>query len=205
MDNISGLIIIGLGCFAVWFYVYYLRLKKTKIGSVGGKKIKIVNGKLTVPFRITIYEEKNDALEGQWFRLSKWENQGFIVMKSSWSRDWRILANKVPVVGVSFENRDVAFLSIGDKPGFRISLEPDPSNKYDKNAIKVMGEATVSGNVIRKQLGFLSKEMSKLLKGQEIDARPYSAGLPHGDSPYYLTITILERSKAFLKKQKAKA
>ncbi len=205
MGNISWIIFIGIGCFAVWFYNNYLRFEKTIPDSIGGKKIKVVDGKATVPFRLTIYEERSEAPEGQWFRLSKWENPGFIVMKSSWSRDWRILANEVPVVGVSFENRDELFLSIGDKLGFKIILEPDPSNQYDKNAIKVMGEAIVSGNVARNQLGFLSKEMAELLKGQELDARPYSAGLPHGDRPYYLTITILERSKAFLKKQKAKA
>ena len=50
-------------------------------------------------------------------------------MKTSWSNDWKIFSNEEKVVGVTFENRTVAFLSIGDQEDFKIFFEREINNQ----------------------------------------------------------------------------
>lgn len=71
-----------------------------------------------------------------------------------------------------------------------------------KNAIKVMGKATVDGNNVIEQLGYLSKETAECLKDeQELEARPYSVYLPNEERSYGLRIRVLVRSQAYKKKK----
>lgn len=62
--------------------------------------------------------------------------------------------NTVTVMGVTFDNRQqhIANLDENDK----VYLLPEPTNKYDTNAIQVL--------VDEKMLGYIPKELAKLIK-----------------------------------------
>ena len=79
-------------------------------------------------------------------------------------------------------------------------LEREPANRYDPNAIKVMGSATIDGQLLTRELGYVPKEDAKRLRGREIDVRPDTVNLPCEGETYKLTVKILVRSQAYKKK-----
>lgn len=146
--------------------------------------------------------ERGEEIEpNRWYRLRHWESQNFLVMKTEKSKDWKFFRSEEPVVGVSFGDCEKAFLILGDRPDFRISLRREPNNPVDKNAIMVVGSATIKGRKRAGQLGHLSKETAFELKDEkEIDARPHSVYIPYDDCLYGLKINVLVRSQAYLKR-----
>jgi hypothetical protein len=122
-------------------------------------------------------------------------------MRCKYTKDWKMFASEEPVAGVTQENREVNFLLMGDQPDFKIFLEREPGNPVDLNAIKVIGSATVDGEPMTEQLGYLPKETAqKLQDEEELDAKPKSVYLPQGDRNYGLKIMVLVRSKGYKKK-----
>ena len=71
--------------------------------------------------------------------------------------------NEVNVVGMTFVNKDPAFKTL--RPEGRVSLIPDPDNKFDKNAVQVWG----SGEEMTR-IGFLpAKDGGDILQREVID------------------------------------
>ena len=120
-----------------------------------------------------------------WYRLESWKAPNLLVMKSTYPSGWKKFSFKESVVGVTYDNREANFLLMGDQPDFKIFLEREPDNPVDPNAIKVMGSATVDGEQMTGQLGYLSKETAQILQDEEeIDVRPESVYLPYEDRKY---------------------
>ncbi|MFH1417675.1 MAG: HIRAN domain-containing protein [Planctomycetota bacterium] len=153
-------------------------------------------------FTFLMVDHVEDVGENRWYRLNHWESPNYLKMNTSWDKDWKAFDREEPVVGVTYENRERTFLVMGDQPDFRVFLERDPNNPKDKNAIKVMGFATVRGTPTVSQLGFLSRETAEFLRDErELDARPYSVFLPYGERQYGLRVSVLVRSQAYKKRQ----
>ena len=170
----------------------------TMFGFLSKKKKKFPQSKR---FKFFVTDNKSEIAKNKWYRLSHWKSPNYLKMETEWDKSWKVLLNEEEVVGVSHENREAKFLILGDQENFHIFLDRDPENPHDPNAIKVMGKATIDGEDVTMQLGFLSKETALSLKDEkEIDARPYSVYLPYEDKRYGLRIRILGRSKAYKKK-----
>jgi hypothetical protein len=133
--------------------------------------------------------------------MKTWDSPNYLKWESSWSSDWKRFADEEKVVGVTKGNRRNDFLIMGDQPDFKIFAERERDNPVDPNAIKVMGSATVNGQNMVRNLGYLSKETAEKLKEEEeIDLRPYSVYLPYQDRHYGLRVRILVRSKSYRNK-----
>jgi HIRAN domain len=181
-------------------------LKRIFSGRRGIKKnadIRQVSQPKTKEFKFLILDDHEVPPKNLWYRRSRWYDSFFLRMDTEWSNDWKNYSLEERVVGVSYEDRARQFIILGDQPDFTIYLEREPTNTYDKNAIRVMGKATVDGNNIIEQLGYLSKETAAGLKDEkELDARPYSVYLPHEEQPFGLRIRVLVRSQAYYKKKR---
>jgi hypothetical protein len=155
-------------------------------------------------FQYLICDDKEYRLpKDTWYRMEKWSRQNFLKMECDWSKDWKSVSKEEEVVGITRENRMDYFVLMFDQEDFKVSLERERDNPVDPNAIKVMGSATVEGELMTAQLGYLSKEMAERLKGEdELDARPRLAQLPYEDSYYGLNITVLVRTASYKKKMK---
>ncbi len=152
-------------------------------------------------FLFLVADRTDEVGKNRWYRLRHWKSPNFLRIETEWSSDWRNYESEEPVVGTSLEGREKAFLVLGDQPDFRILLKREPGNSRDKNAIMVIGSATVNGVRSIEQLGYLSRETAKRLKGEEdIDARPYSVFLPYEGRNLGLRVRVLVRSQAYLKK-----
>ena len=69
------------------------------------------------------------------------------------------------VVGVNYEDRNIfveKFIFAEDR---KVILQREPDNKYDINAIKVIGSCNYHGEFINGDMGYLSKKVAKQLKG----------------------------------------
>ena len=118
-------------------------------------------------------------------------------MKSDWTQEWKVFSAEEQVVGVKHENREQAFLLMGDRPDFQVTLVRQPTNPRDKNTIKVVRAATVKGFKVEKQLEHLSRDTARVLKGgNELDAKPCRVILPYQDSEYFaFMICVLVKSE----------
>lgn len=124
-------------------------------------------------------------------------------MQTTYTKDWKTFDSDVNVVGVTREDREANFLIMGDQPDFKIFLKKEPNNPVDPNAVKVMGSATVDGEKMVAQLGYIPKEIAQELSNEkEIDARPQTVWLPYEDRQYGLRIKILVRSAIYKKNKK---
>ena len=164
---------------------------------------KIASEPKTKEFKFLILDDNEVPPKNIWYRRSRWHDSYFLRMDTEWSKDWANYTAEEHVAGASYEDRARQFIILGDQPDFTIYLEREPTNKYDKNAIKVMGKATVDGNITVEQLGYLSKETAANLKEeQELEARPYSVYFPHEEISFGLRIRVLVRSQAYWKKKR---
>ncbi|MFH1550830.1 MAG: HIRAN domain-containing protein [Planctomycetota bacterium] len=153
-------------------------------------------------FKFLITDDASDIPLNTWYRMFHWDSTHFLKMESEWTKDWKMYSAEEPVVGVTYENRQGNFVFMGDQPDFRIYLEREPTSPYDPNAIKVMGTATVAGNKMVGQLGYLSRETAKNLKDEpDLDARPRLVYMPTDGKRYSLRIRILIRPVRYKKKQ----
>ncbi|MCK4824657.1 hypothetical protein KA005_53390, partial [bacterium] len=154
-------------------------------------------------FQFEILDDYEEAPSGRWYRFNRWIAPNILKMESTWNKDWKLFSAEEDVRGVTRDNRQDGFLIMGDQEDFKIFLERERDNPVDPNAIKVMGSATVDGEPMIRQLGYLSKETAKMLKDEEdIDARPYSVYLPYQDRSYGLRVRVLIRSQSYERKMK---
>ena len=98
--------------------------------------------------------------------MTQWKHPKWLRMKSDWTQEWKVFSAEEQVVGVKHENREQAFLLMGDRPDFQVTLVRQPTNPRDKNAIKVVGAATVKGFKVEKQLEHLSRDTARVLGGE---------------------------------------
>jgi len=152
-------------------------------------------------FRFMEYAVGEQIPSNTWYRIQGWKRPNFLMMNTDCPTDWIVFIREEEVVGVTFDNRKDWFVLFGDYPGFKISLEREPENPVDPNAIKVIGSVTNDqGQLVEKQLGYISKDIAKVLKNYKmIDARPFSVLLPVGDGYFGLSITILLNRKELFK------
>ena len=81
---------------------------------------------------------------------------------------------RLRIAGVSFRQKAVYKVKVGDK----VILEPEPTNQYDKNAIKVIANGHWIGYIPQKQTEILHEAISA---GCSIITSVHSVGLA-GDS-----------------------
>lgn len=73
-------------------------------------------------------------------------------------KGWRIWAKELEVVGISHRiDNASAFAQANDQS---LTLEPEPTNKHDPNAVKVIGWAQRKGVFERYFLGYLPREIA---------------------------------------------
>ena len=154
-------------------------------------------------FQFEILDDYEEAPLGRWYRFNRWMAPNILKMESTWNKEWKLFSAEEDVRGVTRDNRQDDFLIMGDQEDFKIFLERERQNKFDPNAIKVMGFATVNGQPMVKQLGYVSKETAKSLKDEiDLDARPRIVYLPYEERNYGLRIQVLVRSANYKKKMK---
>jgi hypothetical protein len=164
--------------------------QNSKNEQIGDQK-EVVFGK---EFKFAIYDEESEANENEWFRLERWKSPNFVKMKTSWDEDkWAAFPPEVTVMGINKDpQRGIAFLTMADRPDFRVFLMREPANPVDPNAIKVMASATVDGEQRIRQLGYIPKDLAELMKDEkELDARPHCAYLPTPGRDLNLKIRVL--------------
>jgi hypothetical protein len=87
-----------------------------------------------------------------------------------------LFARDVPVAGISFNDRlknAMAFISGRDRS---LLLERDPENRYDPNAIRVMGRwRGAAGSEHEMQIGWVPREIAKKIAEQIEGAPIYGA------------------------------
>ena len=93
--------------------------------------------------QFAVYENEDDVEKNTWYRLSKWNSQNILRINFDYEdRNWKYFVpdprkyGEEDVVGVSYEGRQRDFLIICDQPEFKMYLEREPDNDFDKNAIK---------------------------------------------------------------------
>jgi hypothetical protein len=154
-------------------------------------------------FQFETLDNYEEAPSGRWYRFNRWIAPNILKMESTWNKDWKLFSAEEDVRGVTRDNRQDDFLIMGDQEDFKIFLERERDNPVDPNAIKVMGSATVNGQSMLKQLGYLSKETAKSLEDEiDLDARPRIVYLPYEERNYGLRIQVLVRSASYKKKLK---
>jgi hypothetical protein len=138
--------------------------------------------------------------EKSWYRSKNWKEENFIRYNATWEKSWKGFSDCEEVVGLEHYCGEHKFIQMANKEDLLISLELEPDNEHDKNAIKVMLSATVNNKYRTLHLGYLSRDTArKLKKEQEIEARPYSVNLGNGYFDFSIRIKVLIRSKSFNK------
>lgn len=97
---------------------------------------KIESKPKTKEFKFLILDDYESPPRDIWYRRARWQDSYFLRMDTEWSKDWKNYSTEEPVVGVSHEDRTRQFLILGGQPDFTIYLEREPTNIYDRNAIK---------------------------------------------------------------------
>ena len=165
------------------------------------KKLAAVEESTTI--RVTLIGENEPRPKNGWFKLhnSKWPN--LCQWAGSYSNEWKQLATEVAVSGTSNLDYQKNFFMLASAPDFRISLQREPMNPYDRNAIAVLGIAAIDGQSYSLPLGYVAKETAQELANfsGEFSAIPECVWLPMEDCHFGLRITILQRSKIYLKRQ----
>ncbi len=152
-------------------------------------------------FQFLVIDQGENVGNYRWYRMRHWNSPNFLLMDTDWDNDWKSFSAEEEVVGVTFEDRQRNFLVMGDASDFRVHLQRDPNNPIDKNAIKVIGTATINGRSVAGDLGYLSKQTAKELKDEkELDARPHSVYLPYEGRTLGMRIRVLTRSQAYKKR-----
>ncbi len=155
-------------------------------------------------FKCTEYEKDDEIEPNTWYRLKGWKYPDYYLLRKSkgWSSDWKLfMPLEEEIVGVKSEDRQKNFLLLGDLPDFKFSLEREPDNAFDKNAIKVMGSATVDGEIVKKHLGYIEKDASVYLSGEtDLEVGSASLLLPYEGKRFSLRLQILIRSQAYKKR-----
>ena len=186
---------------AIAIVVLYFKKKNDKLVNISeGTTKQKEYGK---HFQFEILDDYEEAPLGRWYRFNRWMAPNILKMESTWNKEWKLFSAEEDVRGVTRDNRQDDFLIMGDQEDFKIFLERERQNKFDPNAIKVMGFATVNGQPMVKQLGYVSKETAKSLKDEiDLDARPRIVYLPYEERNYGLRIQVLVRSANYTKKMK---
>ena len=186
---------------AIAIVVLYFKKKNDKLVNISeGTTKQKEYGK---HFQFEILDDYEEAPLGRWYRFNRWMAPNILKMESTWNKEWKLFSAEEDVRGVTRDNRQDDFLIMGDQEDFKIFLERERQNKFDPNAIKVMGFATVNGQPMVKQLGYVSKETAKSLKDEiDLDARPRIVYLPYEERNYGLRIQLLVRSSNYKKKMK---
>ena len=186
---------------AIAIVVLYFKKKNDKLVNISeGTTKQKEYGK---HFKFEILDDYEEAPLGRWYRFNRWMAPNILKMESTWNKEWKLFSAEEDVRGVTRDNRQDDFLIMGDQEDFKIFLERERQNKFDPNAIKVMGFATVNGQPMVKQLGYVSKETAKSLKDEiDLDARPRIVYLPYEERNYGLRIQVLVRSANYKKKMK---
>jgi len=160
-------------------------------------------------FQFLVLENAYGVKKNTWYRLEHWQSQNFLKMETEYTDEWKVYSLEEPIVGVAHDNRIVDFIMMGDKPDFKLTCQKEPDNAFDKNAIKIIGTATVDGGIISKVLGYLSAETAQELKDEEVDIRPVYVKLPTSSANsqyehdyFELSVKVLVRSQKYKNKHK---
>jgi hypothetical protein len=185
--------LIFLALVALAYFVYKKRdiIKSFILLSPAEKNHSIPPGK---NFQFAIYDDRSDIKPGVWYRLNDWKYPpNYLRMEDKEKGRLGIDSPYEEIVkGTEFEDRWKNFVLLGDQPDFRLYLEREPRNKFDKNAIKVMCSASVNGNTVIKHLGYVSKETAANLKGIDpIEIGSASVSLPIEGRVFVLNILIV--------------
>lgn len=71
---------------------------------------------------------------------------------------YQIFMERIHVAGTSHRKKEV--IEFANSQNSTIEFERDPQNRYDKNAIKIIGLSVIARNVKRWHLGYVPKELA---------------------------------------------
>ena len=135
--------------------------------------------------------------EGGGGRSRKWSAFNFPPNRPD-GGPWRITRARVVVSGTKFRDEDVRWFAyrveaamnygLAEKFTFAVTLEAEPTNRHDKNAVRVVG--TWEGQ--RKILGYLPRDVVVDLGGKELPTVEVSRYFERGDYTE-LQLNLLER------------
>ncbi len=145
-------------------------------------------------FQFAIYDDDDtDIVPGEWYKIKGWKYpENYLRMKDKYKRPGIVSPYEEKVMGMEYEDRWKNFLLVGDQPEFKLFLERESNNEFDKNAIKVMGSAIVDGKTVVKHIGYVQKETAaKLKKIDSINVGSASVSIPVEGRPLVLKILIV--------------
>ncbi len=151
-------------------------------------------------FKVAIKADSDKPPLNKWYvNENNRHNPRWVRMYTTHTKNWRVYG-VFPVAGITQEDRqfDLLMIASGDNP--TITLEKEPSNRHDKNAIKVI----IKNNDHRAHIGYLPMTVAKDLQDEPgLDARPSSLFIP--PSKKYtssLEVKVLTRSVRWRKANK---
>jgi len=145
-------------------------------------------------FQFAIYDDSSVVEDGVWYRLKDWKYPPNYLRMEHRTRCRRgaVSPYEEKVMGTEFEGRWKNLLLLGDQPDFQMYLERELDNALDRNAVKVMCSATVDGNALVKQIGYVQKNTAAALKGiEDIEIGSASVSFPTNSQPLILKILIV--------------
>jgi hypothetical protein len=188
MSVLIFLLLIGLA------YVAYVNrdwIKSFILISPEGNNRSMPPGK---NFQFAIYDDSSEIEPGVWYRVKDWKYPPNYLRMEDKIKGRRGIVSpyEEQVMGTEFEDRWKSLVLLGDQPDFKMYLEREAGNKFDKNAIKVMCKATIDGKKVNKHLGYVAKETAAKLKGiHDISVGSASVSFPTENHPLILKIIIV--------------
>lgn len=87
------------------------------------------------------------------------------------------IANNIAIKGVSYRTEEVNEFVLNDP--IRLSLVPEPTNEYDKNAIMIMGHYAKDDKEFATHVGYVPKGLAKKYKDEALKAQLLTVFVPH--------------------------
>ncbi|MDR6225724.1 HIRAN domain-containing protein [Desmospora profundinema] len=125
----------------------------------------------SIPFSSPIISEPTKRGFDNVFRLEKDDENVLRINQHQPKGCPRKVAEFLPIVGMTKENRDVGAKKFILGENRKLELRKQPDNPYDKNAIRVYGHCTYKDEKLTIMLGYVPREEAKkLVKFDELKA-----------------------------------
>ncbi len=148
--------------------------------------IKRLNNTAKEKYTFAIVNEGEDIPFDCWHQKASAKNKNFLNWRPANPLNWkRAVRANVKIAGLSQGKRQNHLILLANKDDFKLSLEPEPTNQYDSNAIKVMAQASIKNEKQLHHIGYIPKEIAKNMvakfKLENLATTPSSFFLPPND------------------------